>query len=85
MTLSDAAALKLTPPLLRKLAVEIEGGASVGFIRPSPDARAILVQSSGTGASITGKRQPLSMLLYVLICEDPQTVEAAGERLQELV
>ena len=85
MSLSDAAALKLTPPLLRKLAMEIEGGASVGVVRPNPDAVALLVVSQGTAASLTGERRPLSSFVYVLTCEDPQLAEAAAEKAKTLV
>ncbi len=85
MTLSDAAALKLAPPLLRKLALEIEGGASIGIVRPNPDAVAFLVLAQGTAASLTGERRPLSSFVYLLTCEDPQLAEAATEKAKTLV
>ncbi len=85
MSLSDAAALKLAPPLLRKLAMEIEGGASVGIVRPNPDAVALSMLGSGTAASLTGERRPLSTFVYMLICEDPQLAEAAAEKAKTLV
>ena len=85
MTLTDAAALKLTPPLLRKIAMEIEGGAPIGIVRPNPDAVALLLLGRGTAASLTGERRPLSTFVYVLTCEDPQVAEAAAEKAKTLV
>ena len=83
----DAAALKLVPPLLRKLALEIEGGATtgIGVVRTNPNTVAFLVRGQGTAARISGARQPVASLTYVLLSEHSQVVEDAAERATKLV
>jgi hypothetical protein len=84
MLSDDASALKLVPSLLRKVALEIEAGTSIGMVRHAPDTVAFLVKGQGTAARISGARQPVANFTYVLLSEDLAVVEAVAERATRL-
>jgi len=76
----DTSAVKLLPPLLRKLALEIEAGTSIGMVRHGAGTVAFLVKGQGNAARTSGARQAVANLTYVLLSEDLAVVETAAER-----